>query len=602
MGQRRSPSHTNGRPIMGAGDAMRPTADRLEPFSVRAVRVSGLLGERIDLTWRKNLRVLDWDNDFLAPFQSKSADTDYVGLGKTLEALVRIAAYTNDAEALALRRRVVDATLAAQLPDGYLGRHRPEARVTKLWDVHEMAYLLLALVTDWRLFKEPPSLDGARRLGDYLINSLTPEAYGALTADRTSQLATLGLDRAMLALYGETGDARYREICANLLNLPGWNTPIEEGRKPPMLHGHVYAFLCRCLAQLELHDMTGDARLTAQSHLAMDHLLKQGGLMVTGTAGDDECWRSDQKGAGDMGETCATAYLIRLCGKLLRMEGAGVYGDLMERAIYNALLAAQSPDGRKLRYYVPFEGERVYWDRDTYCCPGNFRRIVSELPEMVYYRDGDGVLVNLYCESRLSTALGDTRVEIWQETDYPNSGGVVLGVEPASPAAFTVSLRIPAWCRQATAAVNDNPMALQSDGGFLNIRREWRSGDRVTLNMETPWRLVRGFANQEGRVAVLRGPMLFALNPNRNPGLAGKALSEIALDPDAFEPPVADNALRPHGVACNVKATRAGHAAADKADLDLQLTEFADPDARWTYFRQAGPASAAMDDELLHRP
>jgi DUF1680 family protein len=34
------------------------------------------------------------------------------------------------------------------------------------------------------------------------------------------------------------------------------------------------------------------------------------------------------------------------------------YGDLMERTIFNALFAAQSPDGRQLRYYTPLEGKR----------------------------------------------------------------------------------------------------------------------------------------------------------------------------------------------------------------------------------------------------
>ena len=44
----------------------------------------------------------------------------------------------------------------------------------------------------------------------------------------------------------------------------------------------------------------------------------------------------------------------------LRMTGDTHSGDIMERAIFNALFAAQSPDGRKIRYYTPFDGPRTY--------------------------------------------------------------------------------------------------------------------------------------------------------------------------------------------------------------------------------------------------
>ncbi len=72
----------------------------------------------------------------------------------------------------------------------------------------------------------------------------------------------------------------------------------------------------------------------------------------------------------------------------------------MDRTIYNTLFAAQSPDGRRLRYYSPVEGPRVYFEGDTYCCPCNYRRIVAELPQMVYYQQENGVTVNLYTSER----------------------------------------------------------------------------------------------------------------------------------------------------------------------------------------------------------
>ena len=85
----------------------------------------------------------------------------------------------------------------------------------------------------------------------------------------------------------------------------------------------------------------------------------------------------------------------------------------MERTIYNGLFAAQSPDGRQIRYYSPFDGPRAYFDKDTYCCPNNYRRIVAELPAMVFYRAHGGVAVNLYESATATIGLpGDNKISV----------------------------------------------------------------------------------------------------------------------------------------------------------------------------------------------
>ena len=52
-------------------------------------------------------------------------------------------------------------------------------------------------------------------------------------------------------------------------------------------------------------------------------------------------------------------------------------------------------------------------------CPGNWRRIVAELPEMIDYRSADGgVLVNLYTSSTADVPIAnDLSVQLRQETD-----------------------------------------------------------------------------------------------------------------------------------------------------------------------------------------
>jgi DUF1680 family protein len=560
-----------------------------KPIDGHQVRVGGWIGQRMELTWKKNLLALDWDGDFLRPFLEKQGKGgEYVGMGKTLDGLVRFASHTKAPELLALRRHVLDTLIGSQEADGYLGAYQPGKRIAPTWDVHEQAYVLFALVSDWRLFQEKPSLAAAVRLGDHLVRELSdiplPRVFNEPTqANLALELTMLGLDRALLALYRETQDRRYLDFCLGKLNLAEWNLPIIEGRHTK-IEGQAYAYFTRCLAQLDLREITGDSGLLAQTRRAVEYLRQKNGLVITGTCGHSECWHSDQDGAGDLGETCATAYWIRLCGRLLCLEGSGEYGDLMERAIYNALFAAQSPDGRRLRYYTPFEGKRVYWESDTYCCPGNFRRIMSELPELIYFTSPSGILVNLYTDSQATVPLASgVTVDVFQKTDYPSSGDIHLTVSPSRPAHFDIRLRIPSWCHQFSAKVNEGEVHTSVDNGLLCIDREWNSGDVVELAMEMPWRLVRGTAKQDGRAAVMRGPLVFCRNPARNAPL-GQA--SLILDSSAFQAPVADETLRPHGVAC-----RQDHEPA-------LLTEFPDPDGEATYFLPASN-DILTADELL---
>jgi len=576
--------------------------DALSAVDVRQVKVGGEIGRRIEVTCRNNLMVLDLEKDFLPPFRKKEQGEGYIGLGKTIDAAVRLAAFSGDPAVVERKRELVAATIAAQEPDGYLGLLRPEARVFALWDIHEMGYLIYGLTSDYRFFGEKASLEAARKLADYVIDrwSADPERKpggGSITV----HMAVTGVESAMLALHAATGDRRYLDFCVQMRKLPEWNARIVTGRHGP-IEGHAYAHMCRCIAQLRLNRLQPDERLLKPAHDVIDFLTGHNGLVITGACGDHECWHDTQEGTLNLGETCATAYLIRMLDELVRMEGKPLYGDLMERAIYNALFAAQSPDGRRLRYYSPFDGPREYFQGDTYCCPCNYRRIVAELPGMICYQAPDGVAVNLYTPSTVKVPLAaDNAVTIRQETKYPHDGLVVLNVDPVQPAEFTLHLRVPRWCDAPAVAVNDEVLSSKvPPGERLAIHRRWKVADSVRLELPMKWRLVKGRQAQAGRVAVMRGPLVFCLSRAQHEKLAKVDLRLIVIDPDSLQEPVADDSVHPGGLACRLQAWEPGAwYPMSKKTLDLTLTEFADPAGEAVYFKVPDPNGAGfVDDEL----
>jgi len=577
-------------------------ADALRAADVRDVKVQGEIGRRIDITIANNLMVVDLDHDFLDPFRKRSAKDGYIGLGKTIDAAVRLAAYSQDPRVIERKEYLVRETIATQEPDGYIGMLVPESRMWICWDVHEMSYLIYGLAMDHRFFKTQPSLDAARKLADYIIARWTAEPEKVPGGgELMDYMAFTGLESAMLALYTECGDSKYLDFAAHFRHLDTWDGPIVLGRWGN-IQGHAYAYVGRALAQLHLCKLTANESLLRTTNRAMDFLLKQDGLVITGTAGQHECWHDTQEGATNLGETCATAYLIRWWDELLRMDADPLYGDLMERAIYNALFAAQSPDGRQLRYYSPFEGKREYFKGDTYCCPCNFRRIMGELPGMIYYASKDGIYVNLYTPSSAKVTLPEENVvELRQETDYPSAGHVLLEVKPSKPAKFAVQLRIPRWCEGATVTVNGVADKNKPEAGkTFTITREWSPGDRLELDMPMALRLVKGYKAQAGRVAVMYGPLVFCLNREKNPAMAKEDLRLITINPATLSGPFPDESIHPKGLACKVSAWRTTTwYPFSKPDWELTLTEFPDPAGEMSYFHVPNPNEPMLVEETL---
>ncbi len=583
-------------------DAIPKTDDTLYSVDIRSVRVGGEMGRRIEATVKNNLLALDADRDFLKPFQDRNAKDGYIGLGKLIDAWVRFAAYTNDEKVIQRKNHVIEAALATQEADGYIGLLVPEKRVWTLWDAHEMSYLVMGLTTDYEYFGSQASLDAAKKLADYLIKRLSAEPERVMDPTLSFEMPTTGLAQAFLNLSDRCGGSRYKDFAVSREKLTTWDLPIVKGRWGKV-EGHAYAYMARCLAQLHLYREQGDPQLLSQTKVALDFLTQKNGLVITGTCGDHECWHDTQEGTVNLGETCATAYLVRLMDNLLRLTGDAHYGDIMERAIFNALFAAQSPDGRQIRYYTPFDGKRIYFEKDTYCCPCNYRRIISELPGMVYYWGKNGIAVNLYAASEATLPLDEgVNVSLKQETDYPSTGAVTIQVNPSKAATFTILLRIPGWAANATLKVNgEGKIITVVPGTFQTVDREWQPGDRITLDLPMPMRWVNGRVAQAGRVALMRGPMVYCLSRAQNPLVKDMELRLITIDPNTVEGPFPDDSVRPGGQACRVHAWGPGawypHA---KADLELTLTEFPDPSGEATYFHVPNPSLESFaDDELL---
>ena len=218
-------------------------------------------------------------------------------------------------------------------------------------------------------------------------------------------------------------------------------------------------------------------------------------------------------------ETPCGAYgHLKIARYLLCATKDSRYGDSMERVLYNTILGAWpvQADGTSF-YYSDYAttGKKV-WHRDKWpCCSGTFPQLAADYHVSAYLRANDGIYVNLFTPSSIRWSDAGGRHSLRQHTDYPFQSTVRMQVSGGGPAEYAVNVRIPQWASpNPVIAVNGSRVREQvQPGTFVAIRRTWKDGDVIELELPMPLRLEAVDVQHPNLVALLRGPLvLFAIS------------------------------------------------------------------------------------------
>ena len=194
------------------------------------VALGGYIGERFETCLRGNVLKLDLEKDFFPPFVSREGKDGFVGLGKHADAAVHYAWNTGDPAAVAHKEKVIGFIVGNQLPDGYTGCFAETNRLVKAWDIHEMGFIVQALMSDWEFFGNRAALEAAKRNVDYVIGRWKTMPDNWEMTQLTDRETTLGFGYGVARLYAATKDERLREFLRNERALDDWNDPIVIGR------------------------------------------------------------------------------------------------------------------------------------------------------------------------------------------------------------------------------------------------------------------------------------------------------------------------------------------------------------------------------------
>jgi len=193
--------------------------------------------------------------------------------------------------------------------------------------------------------------------------------------------------------------------------------------------------------------------------------------------------------------------------------------------MFNTVLGARPmhADGRAF-YYADynFSGHKVYSNHRFPCCSGTLPQVAADYGINAYLRDPHGVYVNLYLPSAARWRQDGARCEIRQSGEYPFADQLSLQLAASQSREFTLRLRIPAWAQGARIEVNGRRWSGAAEPGtFAQLRRAWRDGDRIDLELPRRLRLEALDPQHPDTVALLAGPLV--LFPVGSAGAAARA-------------------------------------------------------------------------------
>jgi uncharacterized protein len=437
--------------------------------------------------------------------------------GQWMSALARYYAITGDAPTLAKVRRLVRAYAATVDADGSFYRKNR-------FPAYTYDKLVGGLLDARRRCGDDAALAALARTTQAAVPYLPPRAIPrnehARPGEDFSQHAwdeSYTLPENQFLAWASTGDRIHLELGRRFLYDEFFSALARGDNVLPGKHAysHVNGLCSAAQAYLSL----GTPMYLGAAQHGFEMIAAQS--FATGGWGPDEHFVIPGSGAlkqslADQNksfETPCGAYAhFKLTRYLLRITRDTRYGDSMERVLYNTVLGAIpiQPDGHAF-YYSDYTGraKKTFYPDRWPCCSGTLPMIAADYAISTCFTDSHGIYVNLYVPAQITWCQNNETCSLSIQTDYPYAAAVIMTLRVPSAQTFTLNLRIPAWAQGAGLSINGKrETEPPQPGRFAAIRREWRSADRIELQLPLMQRLESIEAAHPETVALLAGPLV----------------------------------------------------------------------------------------------
>ena len=478
--------------------------------------------------------------------------------------------YTQNPELLETLTGAVRALLPTADEDGRISSY-PRDVEYRGWDIWSRKYVLLGLE---HFYEICPDEDLKREVlaamcahADYLLNTLGEDKIDiTMTSSSWEGVNSSSVLEPMVRLYSLTGEQRYLDFATYVVTRGGgrveniFETAYLNEKKPHEYRiTKAYETISCFEGLLEYYRVTGIEKWR-DAAINLGRRICESEVSMIGTCG---CWHElfdhtktrqlSTTYTGVQQETCVTVTWMKFCLQLLCLTGESRFADEIEKSVYNALIGAINHEKSQHHGGMPFDsyspliistrarstgGKQILHDGSHYgCCACIGAAGTGLIPLASVLSRKDGVAMNLYIPGTIATHTpSGAPLEIAVKTNYPADGAISITLDTTDEAPFTMALRIPAWSRSTTLAINGE-LTDTVPGTYTELTRVWHCNDRIELflDMRTEVIYPEGElpdADSAYNVALRRGPLTLARD-SRLPGdIHGPV--DIATDAEGF--------------------------------------------------------------------
>lgn len=513
-----------------------------EPANLRDTQYNGWIAERMQINVEKRLLTLDLDI-ILEPFENRPGKQWWSGehIGKYLHAATYAWWFTGDDRLMTRMDRAVKRLIDSQLPNGYLGTYKEDDQFGQgdglgwdfpVWDVWTHKYNLIGLLTYYEATEYESALEASMRAADLMYSLYVVQNRSLRLASAHMGMAATSVLEPIAMLYRLTGEPRYLKFCNRIVDAwedesdpETWmyddgchllNSLLEHGNVYKTANRKAYEMLSNLVGLLEFYRLNPDERFFIACKKAWDDIVSKR-LYITGTASYHEQFTPNHRlpSGQALGEGCVTVTWLQLTRHLLELTGESQYADELERTIYNALPAAQSPLTGEVTYFSPLIGKKHYNGHDEKmdpaisCCSSSIPRGLAMIPTFASGTLNGKPTLLQYIPGKHVLNLAQQTVTLNVTGDYPQTGDFEIEVEIDEAIQFPIILRVPTWAKKFEAAI-DGTTYTPKDSRMIEIERNWSSGDKIEVSIPLEIRRVTDGDKTTESIAFVRGPQVLA--------------------------------------------------------------------------------------------
>ncbi|MGN1181319.1 MAG: glycoside hydrolase family 127 protein [Suilimivivens sp.] len=453
--------------------------------------------------------------------------------------------------------QLIEYIAGAQDVDGYLNTYYTikdrEKRWTNLLEGHELycsGHMMEAACAYYEATGKRVLLDVMQKNVEHIYQHFVVEKRQGWPGHPEIELA-------LMKMYRLTGNEHCLELAEHFINTRGsdphfyekeskkrdwtvWgNNPVDTEyqqsgapvREQKDATGHAVRAVYLYTGMADLASQTGDEELY-QACKRLWKSITERRMYVTGGIGSTvlgEAFSVDYDLPGDTAyaETCASIGLMFFASRMLENEVKGEYGDVMERAFYNTVLAGMQLDGKRFFYVNPLEVvpgisgvsptqrhdliKRPKWYACA-CCPPNVARLITSFGKYAYGENEDTAFCHMFAGG---SVCFDNGMKLNCKTAYPYDFTVTYEVEKGGK----LAIRIPSYSQCFDITVNGKEACYTWEKGYVYL--QVKDGDQVKLTLDGTPKFIYASSKVPrltGCRALQRGPLIYCFEGVDNEG------------------------------------------------------------------------------------